>query len=254
MMKFKTGYEWFDKLVPEGLPVPSSTLVSGEGGSGKPLVGFSIVSSWLEKGGSLIFVLSSTGEDFVEQAMKKIYNIDLGDYKDSLEFVQFDPNLDPTVDSIEDSGEGPVKANLVNPEVWDEAIRIASERFGRKSELGTLVFASALNLLLFSKTYGESILERLKEITKEDKTKTYLFTVSTSAYREKIKVLEDAADNLMFTRTEKPMRLFLKITRMKDVDFSKEEIEVPLKTEDLRTIKSLAEESRTNLIPIISKI
>lgn len=254
MKKFKTGQEWFDELMPEGLPVPSSTLVSGEGGSGKPLVGFSMVSSWLKEGGNLIFILTSTGENFVEKAMKEIYNVKIGDYKENLEFIKFDPSLDPSVSSIEKSGEGPIKANLVNPVVWDEAIEIAGDRVKQKSELGTLVFASALNLLLFSRTYGESILERLREVIEEDKTKTYLFTVSTTAYREKIRVLENAADNLMFTRTEKPMRLFLKIARMKDVDFSKKEIEVPLKTEDLRTIKNLAEESRTNLIPTISKI
>jgi len=254
MIRLKTGHEWLDELMPEGLPIPSSTLVSGEGGSGKPLVGFSLISSWLKNGGNLIFILTSTGEDFVRKAMKGIYDIDIGEYEGALEFIDFDPTLDPSVSAIEKTGEGPIKANLVNPGVWDEAIEIASDRLGQKSELGTLVFASALNLLLFSKTYGEGILKKLKETIEEDKTKTYLFTVSTSAYKEKIRALENAADNLMFTRTEKPMRLFFKIIRLKGVDFSKEEIEVPLKTEDLRIIKDLAEESRTNLIPIISKI
>ena len=72
MMKFKTGQEWFDGLIPEGLAIPSSTLVSGAGGSGKPLVGFLLVSSWLKKGGNLIFILTSTGRDFVEKAMKRL--------------------------------------------------------------------------------------------------------------------------------------------------------------------------------------
>lgn len=253
-MKFKMGQAWFDELMPEGLTVPSSTLISGEGGSGKPLVGFSMVSSWLKKDGSLVFILTSTGKDFVEGAMEKIYDIKLVDYKEKLKFVEFAPSLEPSVSSIEKSGEGTIKANLVNPEVWDKAIEIASNQIKQKTELGTLVFASALNLLLFSRTYGEKILEKLRGVIKGDKTKTYLFTVSTTAHREKIRVLENAADNLMFTRTEKPMKLFLKIIRMKDVPFSKNEIEVPLKTEDLRTIKNLAEKSRTNLIPMIARI
>lgn len=143
----------------------------------------------------------------------------------------------------------------VHPEVWGEAIKIANERVGQKSELGTLVFASALNLLLFSRTYGESILNRLRKIVEEDKSKSYLFTVSTSAYREKIRTLENAADNLMFTRPgEDPMTLLFKITRMKDVDFPKKEVKVPIKAKDLRTIRDLAEGSRRNLIPVISKI
>lgn len=254
MKKLKTGLKWLDELMPEGLPIPSSTLISGAGGSGKPLVGFSIVSSWLKQGGNLVFILTSTGKDFVEKAMKEIYNIEIEDYGENLKFVEFDPSLDPAVSSIEKSRERPIKANLVNPEVWDKTIKIANERLRQKSELGNLVFCSALNLLIFSRTYGERILNRLRQVVEKDKTKTYLFTVSTSAFRDKIRILEKAADNLMFTRTEKPMRLFLKITRMKGVDFSKKEVEVPLKTKDLRLIKSLAEKSRKNLIPTISKI
>jgi len=253
-MRFKTGQKWFDDLMPEGFHVPSSTLVSGPGGSGKPLVGYSIVTPWLKKGGDVIFVLTSTGQNFVKKAMKEIYNVDIDDYKGNLKFVDFDIDLSPSVDAIEVTGDGTNKANLVNPEVWDNAIQMANNQINHKSESGTLVFASALNLFLFSKTYGESILKRLREIVEEDKNMTYLFTVSTSAYKEKIGTLEEAADNLMFTRTEKPMKLFLKITKMKEVNFSKQEIEVPLTTEDLQTIKSLAEESRTNLIPRITKI
>lgn len=253
MKKFKIGEDWFDELMPEGLPIPSSTLISGEGGSGKPLLGFSVLSSWLKQGGNLIFILTSTGKDFVELSMGKIYDVEIKDYKENLAFIEFNPSLDPTVDSIEESDET-IKANLVNPEVWDKAIEVASEKLRQESELGTLIFCSAINLFLFSKTYRKGILNRLRELIKEDKTKTYLFTASTSAYKEEISTLETVADNLMFTRSEKPMKLFLKITNMKEVNFSKKEIEVPLKTEDLLTIKNLAEGSRKDLIPTIAKI
>lgn len=254
MRRFKTGKKWFDELIPQGFPIPSSTLVSGAGGSGKPLVGFSIVSSWLEKGGNLVFILTSTGKDFVRKAMKEIYHIEIEDYQENLQFIRFDPYINPSVNSMEKAEDGLIKANLVNPEVWDEAVKIATEQIKQKSEIGTLVFASALNLFLFSKTYGESILEKLREVIEKDKTKTYFFTVSTSAYKKKIKVLEDAADSLMFTGVEKPMKLFLSIAKMKNTNFSTEEIEVPLKTKDLQTIKNLAEGSRVDLIPIIAKI
>jgi len=254
MKKFKIGQDWFDNLMPEGLPIPSSTLISGEGGSGKPLLGFSVLSSWLRQGGNAVYILTSQGKDFVEESMKKIYGIEIMNYKENVEFIKFDPSLAPSLDSIEKPQDEPIKANLVSPEVWDEAVAIAEERLRRESELGALIFCSAINLFLFSKTYRKSILDRLRELIAGDKTKTYLFTVSTSAYKEEIGVLEAVADNLMFTRAEKPMKLFLKIIRMKGVNFSEKEVEVPLKAEDLLTIKNLSEGSREDLIPIIVKI
>jgi KaiC/GvpD/RAD55 family RecA-like ATPase len=253
MTKFKIGQAWFDDLVPEGLPIPSSTLISGEGGSGKPLLGFSVLSSWLKQGGESIFILTSTGKDFVEESMKKIYGMEIADYNKNLAFVEFNPSLAPAVNAVEESGDT-IKANLVNPEVWDKAIEIADARLKQGTQLGTLVFCSAINLFLFSKTYKKAILNRLRELIKEDKTKTYLFTVSTSAYKEEISTLESVADNLMFTRVEQPMKLFLKVTKMKDVSFSNKEIGVPLNREDLLTIKNLSEDSRKDLIPTIVRI
>ena len=41
---------WLQKLLPEGLPYPTSTLISGPGGTGKPLVELAFVSSWLRAG------------------------------------------------------------------------------------------------------------------------------------------------------------------------------------------------------------
>ncbi|MEA1976877.1 MAG: hypothetical protein U9N80_03155 [Chloroflexota bacterium] len=39
MRVLHTQQDWFDRLLPDGLPISSSTLLSGPGGSGKPLVG-----------------------------------------------------------------------------------------------------------------------------------------------------------------------------------------------------------------------
>jgi KaiC/GvpD/RAD55 family RecA-like ATPase len=253
MTGFRIGQDWFDGLMPEGLPVPSSTLISGEGGSGKPLLGFSVLSSWLKQGGNAIFILTSTGKDFVEESMKKIYAIDIAHYREDISFIEFDPSLEPAVHRIEETN-ATIRANLVNPAVWDRAVETATEQLKRQSTLGTLIFCSAINLFLFSETYRKGIRDRLQELINRDKTKTYLFTVSTSAYKEDIALLEAAADNLMFTRVERPMKLFLKITRMKEAPFSDQEIEVPLKKEDLLLIKSLSEDSRKNLIPTIAKI
>lgn len=196
-----------------------------------------------------MLILTSEGRDFAEKVMKRLYDIKANDYVGKLAFIDFEP----TLESMKAIGGDTIRANLVKPEVWDRSIEEASNLI-EESKLGILVFGSALNLLLFSRTYRESILERLRKTIKDDKSKTYLFAVSTSAFREEIKALEDVADNLMFTRTEEPMRLYLRITKMKDTEFLKEEVEAPLTTKDLNVIKKTAETSRRNLIPIISEI
>jgi hypothetical protein len=58
----------------------------------------------------------------------------------------------------------------------------------------------------------------------------------------------------MFTRMEKPMKLFFKISKIKEVEFSKEEVNVPISKEALTEIKELAEETRKRIIPEIMKI
>ena len=38
MKHLKTNKKWLDQLIPEGILVPSSTIISGPGGSGKPII------------------------------------------------------------------------------------------------------------------------------------------------------------------------------------------------------------------------
>ena len=73
MMNIHTGFEWFDRLLPEGLPVPNSFLLSGPGGSGKPLIGNVITSAWLREGGSVIFMsLQYPDHSFIAAGLKNI--------------------------------------------------------------------------------------------------------------------------------------------------------------------------------------
>ena len=97
-------------------------------------------------------------------------------------------------------------------------------------------------------------MNKLKNVLQHDKSRTYAFAVSTSALADEIKVLENVADNLMFTRMEKPMKLILKIDRMKGVEFSKKEKEVPISEEMLKEINEIAESTRKTRIPEIRKI
>lgn len=250
MKKIKTRHEWLDKLMPVGLPIPSSTLISGPGGTGKPLIGFTFVSSWLEQGGSVVFVpLQYPSRDFTETTLKRLYGTEIKNYADKVAFVKFDP----TIRSMQTVSKDMIKANLLKPEVWEHSIENASN-IVEQSELGTMIFGSALNLLLFSETYKDSILKKLEETLKKDKTKTYLFSVSTTVFREKIRILENAADNLMFTRMEKPMKLYLRITKMKEVRFLEEEVRVPISKQVLYDIKEVAETTRRRMIPMIRRI
>ena len=242
--------EWLGKLLLDGFPYPSSTLISGPGGTGKPLVVFAFVSSWLKAGGTVIGIpLQYPTTDFVKLSMRKLYGTDIEKYKNRITYLQFDPNID----TIEQSDEGTIKANLLKPEVWDEALDNASKML-EDTDIGTMVFASALNLLLFSPTYKDAILEKINKIITQDKNKTFVFSVSTSAFKEDIKLWEDSTDNLMFTRMEKPMKLFFRIERMKYVRFLDNEIMVPISKEILEDIRETAEHTRNRVIPTVSKI
>lgn len=57
MFNLKMNYDWIDGLLPEGFPFPSSTLISGPGGNGKPLLASLFLSVWLKHGGSAIILL-----------------------------------------------------------------------------------------------------------------------------------------------------------------------------------------------------
>ena len=250
MNSIKIEYDWLKKLLPEGFPYPTSTLISGPGGTGKPLVEFAFVASWLKFGGSIVGIsLQYPAMELVKTAMDKLYNLDLKNYPGKIVFIQFDPHID-TYEELEGNV---LKANLLKPKVWNNVIKIANNMI-EKSDLGTLVFGSALNLLLFSPTYKNDAIENLMNIIKNDKSKTYLFSVSTSAFADEIKLWEEAADNLMYTRMEKPMRLFFKIIKMKEVKFSREEMQVPISKEMLGEIKETAEATRERIIPEIMNI
>ncbi|MGM0531131.1 MAG: hypothetical protein ACQER7_07250 [Bacteroidota bacterium] len=249
-MQLTTDVQWLDNLLPEGITIPSSTLISGPGGTGKPLVGFAFLSAWLNAGGSVIAMpLQYPNPELTKSAMSRLYNIGLNDYHGRMVYVQFDPHAE----KVENVDEDMLKANMVKPEVWDEAIERA-EKMVKHNGPGILVFGSALNLLLFSHTYQSSTLRKLEDIIKNDKSRTYLFAVSTSALADKIKTLEDAADNLMFTRIEKPGKLFFRIERMKGVEFSGQETQVPIGKEMLDELSHVADSTRKTRIPEIRKI
>jgi len=246
----KLEEKWLQETLPEGIVYPSSTVISGPGGSGKPLVEYAFVASWLKAGGSVISIpLQYPTMEMGKTALKDLYRVDLSDYENHVSYIQFEPDMD----KHEEIGKNTVKANLLKPEVWKSAVETANNML-EQSELGTLVFGSALNLLLFSPTYKQGMLNYITEVIKSDKSKSYIFSVSTSAFAHEIKQWEEAADNLMFTRMEDNMSLFFSVCRMKEVPFSTEEVKVPISEKQLDKIKEIAHATRSKIIPKLSRI
>ena len=249
MKRLKLEYHRLWKLLPGGLPLPSSTLITGKGGTGKPLVELAFIASWLKNGGSAIGIpLQFRTMEFVKNAMLNLYGIDLQDYKGRIAYVGFDSMVAGTERISDDT----FKTNLLIPELWDESIEAASNLIENKTEL--LVFGSALNLLLFSPTYKDRMHNKIREILETDKTKSYIFSVSNNVLGDEIATWEKAADNLIFTRVENPMRLFLRISRVKNAPFSTEEVKVPISQGMLKEMKAVAGATRKRTIPVIMNI
>ncbi len=238
-MMLELREEWLRKVMPDGLPYPSSTLVSGPGGTGKPLVVLGFVANWLRKGGKVVGIpLQYPTMDFVEKAMKSLYGMDISEY--DVTFVQFDPSID------EYKEEEHLRANLLKPDVWDHIV----DNYVDKD---TMLFGSALNLLLFSPTYKAAILDKIDELLKSG-DKTYMFSVSTSAFYNLIERWEKSADNLMFTRMEGFGNLKFRVEKLKEGKYLKDAIDVPIPKEVLMEIKDVAEHTRKRIIPTVSKI
>jgi len=250
METIKTGISWIDDVIPEGLPLNSTTVITGPGGSGKPLIGVTLVSAWLKKGGSIIFMsLQYPGSEFVNESIMSVTGLDIQDYKEKTIFLQ----LDTGISEYQQVNKHLIHANLVKPEVWEDVLNLASAKLPDEGP-GILIFGSALNLLLFSPTYGDAIFEKIKSTIVSNTTKTYIFSVSTSAKAEEISQLEKIADNLILSRSEKtPFQLFMKVLKMRDVRYVSDEVQVPISPQILEHIKKMADHSRNKVLPAILK-
>lgn len=242
------GQDWFDKLLPEGLPVPSSTIISGPGGSGKPLIGAAIMAAWLRRGGRALMFLINSDRTYAEQLLA-LYGVSLFEYQSRIAFVDFDP----TVDSIEQIQPDLLKANILRPELLDKSIEIGLELL-RSSKQEIMLHGAALNILFFSPTWGDKIFEKWKEVFSQQQQFTSVFSVSTSAFYEKIEQLEELADNLMYSRMEKPMSLYFRIARIKGVQPDMGEVKVPLTEKTLANLKAETKRVRRHIIPLVSRM
>ena len=82
METLKIGINWIDDVLSEGLPIKSTTVITGPGGSGKPLIGEIIVSTLLKKERSVIIIsLQYPGSKFVTGCIKRVTELYIKQYK-----------------------------------------------------------------------------------------------------------------------------------------------------------------------------
>lgn len=246
MEQFQIAIPWLQKILPEGIPIPSTTIITGPGGAGKPLIGAMLLDSWLKQGGTVVHLLINFDRDYSDRLL---LNFDKDFNKDSskIAYVEFDPEMD----GLEKIDKNVLRANLLKADIFDAAIRQAKALLP-ESKLGALVYGSALNMLLFSPTYGAGIFQKISALLQS--RENYLFTIANNTFEEQVTAWESLADNLFFTHGTGIMQLGFKVLKLHSGRFSKDEVGVPLTEDELYTMHSEADTARKHLIPVIRKI
>jgi KaiC/GvpD/RAD55 family RecA-like ATPase len=245
MNRFEIDQSWFAKLIPKGITYPSSTIITGPAGSAKPIVGSIITASWLKKGGTAILLMLNSDRVYTESVLSH-FQADIDKLKSNIIYIKF--NL--KTGSLRKVNNNEYIANLVKPEVWDKVLHLA-ENFPLKTEMGTLISASSLNMLLFSKTYRQLIFEKVKQIMVQTHC---VFCITSNFFEQEMKQLERQADNLIYAHASGIMHLNLKIIRMKNVPFSDKEVRVPLSETELARQLQEEQKARQKYIPAIRRI
>jgi len=255
MSVFEPESKWLRDVLPEGIVVPSSTLISGPAGSGKPLIGLGIAADWIRGGGSVVFApLQYPGRGVVEEDMRDAFGLRLSEYEDSVAFLYFDRTMEPYKKRVMLLKDGEIASNLANPDNFSRAIDLAALSLPGGGP-GTLIFVSAVNLLLFSQSYSEPMHELLQHQLREDRRFSWLYTATTSTLVEKIAGLEEAADNLLISeKSEGGKRLLLRVARARQVRYREDYVELPFDPATLDRMKRRAEEARVVNIPALREI
>ena len=254
MTNFVTRLGWFDSIVPSGVPVPSSILISGPSGTGKPFVGLAVAGAWLKQGGRVIFIpIHAAYPSLFETGLKRVHDLSLQEYSGSHFFVLLDTELEPREGAVEVAGSNAIRCNLLNPKVWREALAVASASMGGDGPI--LVFASALNVLLMSPSYGEQFFLMLLDTIRDTGGLTYLLAISSSILQKKSIVLEQAADHLfLMKRAGRAGQLQVRAARVRGAPFQIDPVPVPSLPELIEELQEEALASRRLLIPTVSRV
>lgn len=138
--------------------------------------------------------------------------------------------------------------------MWDRALEIATDSLEAEGR-DTLIFGSALNLLLFSKTYGDAMQDHLERMLQQATMRTYFLSLSSNVMPDRIGRLEAAADHLMVAEMSRPRReLQLQVRRLTDAPYREEPVIVPFARDLLQEMKHFADEARRKNLAVIKRI
>ncbi len=232
---------WLQQLLPQGYDYPASTFVKGDNDAGKLAFELAFVASWLKAGGSLVAMLIEYPTTAVfKRALQDLFQLNTDDYVKKIMFVLFDARQD-TCEQIDPHT---AKANFLQPDTWNKVIDLA-ELQTEPSPIGTLVYAAALDLLLHSPTYVDSVIEQVAHTLKHEETRSYLFSVTAQAKNTVIKDWEEAANNLAIVPTTNNEQACVTLMQLHQPS-SKTEIEIPL-SQELTTLNEKTATTRLNV-------
>lgn len=247
--KISLDTNWGQQLFPNGMNIPSSVIISGKNGSGKPLAELAFLAQWLKQGGKAIGIpLQYPDATFLKTSLYKLYGMNMDDYDQQNVYIHFDPK-EP---NITEFGEREMSVNLLKPELWDEMIELSLNKLNAQPE-EVLLFGSALNLLLFAPRYAEQSATHIKKLIENTNGLTVVFTVSNNVMGDRIAMWENAADNLLFTEMRE-WQLYIYGQRINGVADKTAKYEVPFQAQTLIDIKNIAKKNRNRLVPVLKQI
>ncbi len=103
--------------MPDGIRVPSSTIIAGPAGAAKELISSMIAASWLNKGGSLIHILTNYNREHAEKLFS-YHNVSTDSIAGKIVYIDFDPKMK----DFEKTGHDELQANLLKPDVFEATL------------------------------------------------------------------------------------------------------------------------------------
>ena len=246
MQSLKITPSWLDDFIPEDIKIPSTTVVTGPAGTAKGVLGSMIAASWLNQGGSLIHVLTNFNRDHAERLLS-YFNINTAEIRGRIIYVNFDPKI-KNYKKVKDDE---LKANLLNPVIFNTVLDKASNLLSA-SNSDILTYMTALNMLLYSRSYKNDILKKFHTLINSQSNN--LFTFSDNVFADDMTEIKEKADNVFYVHGTGIMHLGLKILSINRNSVSNIEIETPFGEEIINRHLLEIQNHRQELVPIIKKI
>lgn len=239
MKMMTSSYEWLREVFPEGIKFPSSTVLTGPMGAGKPILAGAFLTDWLRNGGSVLSIpLQFPDSAFTKQNLNSLYGFDLEQFSDQVVFVSFNPEID----SIRKRDGKYLEANMMLPGNWYEVLSRAKDLLPDTQEI--LVFVTAINLPLVSDEYYEQLIDMFGKLFKEPSGYSYLFAISTSMVEDRVSKVSEGADHLIEAYITKEHALRFRVLRAKETRFIDKEQQVPFGKEVLEKAEQRAKRFR----------